>query len=263
MANSFINLGVKEKEIVDINIRNYPEWLYACFGAVMAGAIPISVSFTYVDGSDLVAMMEKIRTCSLLVMDPGLLNVNWNIVRQLVDNFSADGTVRSEKMPYLRYLVDVAFDQVEEQLLKFSDLLQTNLDITLPHISTNDTVFLFQTSGSTGVPKVVAHIHEVFLKGITGKLIDHMDPKYKLFNDRPFAWLGGYPLSVITGQTRVTISGFCEPPEDRVSFMIDVIEKEKCSAIFALPPLMHERIKRQVIFKLYHIPAKFINVNKP
>jgi hypothetical protein len=32
--------------------------------------------------------------------------------------------------------------------------------------------------------------------------------------------------------------------------MIDVIERERCSSVFALPPLMHEIIKRQVKFKL-------------
>ncbi|XP_045163769.2 medium-chain acyl-CoA ligase ACSF2, mitochondrial-like [Mercenaria mercenaria] len=72
-----------------------------------------------------------------------------------------------------------------------------------------------------------------------------MDAKYKLFNDRPFAWLGGYPLSIFTGQTRVTVSGFSEPPEDKISFMIETIKRERCSSVFALPPLMHELIKRQ------------------
>jgi acyl-coenzyme A synthetase/AMP-(fatty) acid ligase len=248
---------VREMEVVAINIRNCPKWLYANFGAIIAGAIPISVSFTYVDGSDLVALMEKLQTCSLLVMDPGLLNVNCDIITRIIDTYGENGTVKSVQIPYLRYLIGVSFDDVDAHVLKFDDLIKDiNSDIVLPSLSSKDTVSLFQTSGSTGVPKVVAHTHETFLKGITAKLVEHMDPKYKQFNDRPFAWLGGYPLSIITGQTRVTISGFCKPPEDRVSFMIDVIERERCSSVFALPPLMHELIKRQVKFKLIFLNLK-------
>ncbi|XP_060601546.1 uncharacterized protein LOC132754835 [Ruditapes philippinarum] len=232
VAKSFVHLGVKEKEVVAMNIRNCPEWLYASYGAIIAGAIPISVSFTYVDGSDLVALMDKLQICSLLVMDPGLENINWDIVRRLLDNFNANGTVKSSKMPYLRYLVGVSFDQVDAQLLKFIDLVHDiKSGITLPKVSAKNTISLFQTSGSTGVAKLVAHSHEAFFKCVTGKHAEYLDAKYKHFNDRPFAWLGGYPLSVITGQTRVAISGFCKPPKDRVSFMIEVIQRERCSSI--------------------------------
>ncbi|XP_060601513.1 uncharacterized protein LOC132754818 [Ruditapes philippinarum] len=246
VAKSFMRLGVRKMEVIAINIRNSPEWLYANFGAIIAGAIPISVSFTYVDGSDLVALMEKLQTCSLLVIDPGLLNVNWDIITRIIDTYGENGTVKSVQIPYLRYLIGFSFDDVDAHVLKFDDLIQDiDSDICLPSLSSKDTVSLFQTSGSTGVPKVVAHTHETFLKGITAKLVEYMDPKYKQFNDRPFAWIAGYPLSIITGQTRVVISGFCKPPDDRVSFMIDLIQRERCSSVFALPPLMHEIIKRQ------------------
>ncbi|XP_053378454.1 very long-chain-fatty-acid--CoA ligase bubblegum-like [Mercenaria mercenaria] len=245
-AQAFVHLGLKEHEVAALNIRNCPEWLYASFGAMMAGAIPISISFTYTDTSDLIALMEKLQTCSLLVMDPGLDNINWNILRQVIDECNASGRVTSEKMPFLRYLVGVSFDQVGAKLLKFSDLLNENhSDIDLPKVGPKDISLLFQTSGSTGIPKVVAHTHEPYVKGVTGKHIDVMDAKYKLFNDRPFAWSGGFPFSVLTGQTRVTVSGFCEHPEDRVRFMTETIERERCTSVFALPPLMHELIKRQ------------------
>ncbi|XP_053402596.1 uncharacterized protein LOC123550681 [Mercenaria mercenaria] len=215
-------------------------------GAMMAGAIPVSITFTYTDGNDLIAMMEKLEKCSLLVLDPGLESSNWNILRRLLDEYKADGKIRSKIMPYLRHLLGVAFErEPDAQNVKdFRDLLdEYHPDIELPYIDPNEIYGLFQTSGSTGVPKLVAHVYLSTMK--LSHAFGMIENKSIIFNDRPFNWGGGYPFSVLTGQTRVTLSEFCDPPKDRISFMIEVIEKERCSMVFALPPLMHELIKRK------------------
>lgn len=256
VARSLLTLGIRRHEVVAINVRSCPDWLYATFGAMLAGAIPASVSFTYKDGSDLTALMEKMKNCSLLIVDPGLNNINVDILGSLLNECHADGSVMSKRMPYLRYLVGIAFDgnQHPLQVKSFQDLLrEQHTDIVLPKINEDDISGLFQTSGSTGLPKLVAHTHITAMKAAGGGVYEMLSNKYILFNDRPFNWGGGYPLSIFTGQTRVTFNGFCELPNDRISFMIDVIEKERCSMVFALPSLMHELIKRQVIILNSHI----------
>ncbi|XP_045179876.2 3-[(3aS,4S,7aS)-7a-methyl-1,5-dioxo-octahydro-1H-inden-4-yl]propanoyl:CoA ligase-like [Mercenaria mercenaria] len=248
VAKSLINIGIREKEIIAINLRCCPEWLYATFGAMIAGAIPVSITFTYTDGNDLIAMMEKLEKCSLLVLDPGLESINWNILRRLLDEYKSDGKVRSKKMPYLRHLLGVAFDREPDtsNVKDFKDLLEEDHpDIELPDIDPNEIYCLFQTSGSTGIPKLVAHVQLSAMKLAESHIFELIEDKFIQFNDRPFNWGGGYPSSVLTGQTRVTFSEFCDPPKDRISFMIEVIERERCSMVFALPPLMHELIKRQ------------------
>ncbi|XP_045176436.2 uncharacterized protein LOC123536974 [Mercenaria mercenaria] len=206
---------------------------------MMAGAIPVSI--TYTDGNDIIAMMEKLEKCSLLVLDPGLESINWNILRRLLDKYEADGKVRSKKMPYLRYLLGVAFDSEPDasNVKDFRDLLdEYHTDIELPYIDPKDFYGLFQTSGSTGVPKLVAQVHLSTMKLVESHALEMIEDKYILFNDRPFNWGGGYPFFALSGQTRVTLSEFCDPPKDRISFMIEVIERERCSMVFALPPLM-------------------------
>ena len=107
-----------------------------------------------------------------------------------------------------------------------------NPDITLPCLKSDDIAMMFQTSGSTGVPKVVAYTHWTFVNVVGGLLNDFkgfLDPKGSVFNDRPFTWAGGFPFTILSGTTRVTRSGFCEPPEDLVCFLIDVIKRERCT----------------------------------
>lgn len=248
VAKAFIHHGLKKQEIVAVNLQSCPEWLYATFGAAMAGGIPVGIVFTYTDGSDVIALMERLQKCSFLVMDSGPNNTNWDIITKLLDECHNDGTVNSQKMPYLRRLFGHEFsDEVYSTSVKrFVDLLgEEHPEIKLPDIRADDILCLFQTSGSTGVPKPVIYTHDMVTRVVDANIVKEFNQKYVLFNDRPFTWGGGFPFSAVTGQKRVTISGYCKQPDDRVSFIIEVIERERCSVIFALPPLMHELIKRQ------------------
>ncbi|XP_053406608.1 zinc finger protein 331-like [Mercenaria mercenaria] len=77
---------------------------------------------------------------------------------QLID-YKKD-TSRSDKISV--HLLVVAFErEPDAQNVKdFRDLLdEYHPDIELPYIDPNEIYGLFQTSGSTGVPKLVAHVH--------------------------------------------------------------------------------------------------------
>ena len=164
VAKCLIKLGVKKSEFVAVSMRSSPKWLYAAFGAVLAGARPISMSFTYTDGSDVVAMMKKLETCSLIFLDPGAEEENWNILQKLIDRHENDGNVHSERMPYLRYLICHNLPKNTEAVLTLKDILKWDTpDAKLPEIDPDEIFTLFTTSGSTGVPKAIAHTHKSFI----------------------------------------------------------------------------------------------------
>ena len=188
---------MKPSEIIAISMRSCSHWLYAVFGAMIAGVRPIGLSFTYTDGSDVIAMMKKLQTCSAIILDPGAEGETWNVFLKLVNSYDDKGNVQSDKMPYLRYLIyhDSGNKQTPNVLTVEQIIKWNSLDITLPYLKSDDITMMFQTSGSTGVPKVVAYTHGTFVNVVVGLSDDFkgfLDPKGSVFNDRPFTlgrWL--------------------------------------------------------------------------
>ena len=186
VAKCLVKLGVKKTEFVAVSMRHCSEWLYAVFGAVLAGARPVSLSFTYTDGSDVVAMMKKLQTCSLFVLDPGEEEENWAVFRKLVEDYDKTGSVKSKKMPYLRYLICHDRPKDNNDILTLRTMMSWEMpDVDLPKAAPDDIFALFQTSGSTGVPKAVAHTHHSFIVAaqyFTDSIMPRADEIH--FNDR-------------------------------------------------------------------------------
>lgn len=246
LAKSFLTLGVKKSEVIAVSLKNSPEWLYSTYGAMMAGVQPISLSFTYTDGSDVICMMKKLQKCSAIILDPKSDKDTWNIFQKLISFLDKAGHVKSDLMPYLNFLVCRQSPE-DKDLLTISEMLTwENRDVVLPHIDTEDTAALFQTSGSTGVPKAIVHTHRSLVAGISGFTeATHITDDVICFNDRHFSWMGGFPTNIISGEKRVTSFGYSEPARDRISYMIDVIRREKCTYTTALPPLINSFMIRQ------------------
>ena len=248
VARAYVRMGVQRNEIIAINVRPCPDWLFLTFGAMFAGAVPISISFTYTDGSDVIAMFKKLRTCAMLIFEPGSRQENWNIISRLMNNYGKDGHVQGSQLNYLRYLVCHSIPANTTDVLTLNDMLQeVPKDILLPEVSPSDIAVLFQTSGSTGVPKCVVYTHSLvyyFLDTIFNN--QYYTPDDVCFNDRSFGWAGGFPFGIIAGQTRVTKSGFSTEPENNTLFSIDVIRREHCNVIWVLPPSLHDLIMHKV-----------------
>lgn len=250
VARSLMQIGVKQRDIVAISYRNCPEWLYTEFGVIMANAVPVSLSFTYEDGHDVIAMMELLENCSTILLDPGINDATWDILKKIIDKFDKEGNVCSSQMPSLRHLVCLFKPEKvdEKEILTFNELIsQANDSTPLPETNIDDIMGLFQTSGSTGVPKVVAHTHRFYT--YCGQTVQHIElgPDEISFNDRPFSWLGGFPYNIYHGETRVTRSGMSEAKESRtVDDLRNVIMQERCTNIMLFPAAIEELCQKEI-----------------
>ena len=248
IAKSLVQLGIQANEVVALSYRSSPEWIFTNFGIVLAGARPIGLSFTYEDGSDVVAMMKCLEKCSAIFIDPGQNDATWHIFRKLIDTFDETGNVRSAHMPTLRHVAALFKPEGVEDILTFDDLLtKSNEDTQLPKVDIDDIAALFQTSGSTGLPKVIAHTHRFF--NYIGFYNQHLNsgPEEIMYNARPFSYAGGCTDNLYQGETRVTLSGICAPPKNMTDWLLEVIPEERCTTTILLPASIHELMQREVI----------------
>ena len=105
IAKSLVEFGVKRNEVVAISFRACPDWLFVNFGILLTGAIPVGVAFTYKDGIDVIALMERLEKCSTIFLDPGQNNEIWDIFIKIIDAFDKYGNLKSQQMHSLKQMV--------------------------------------------------------------------------------------------------------------------------------------------------------------
>ena len=251
VAKALVELGVKRTELVAISVRDSPEWLYIHYGIILAGAIPFGLSFMAPDGSDVIKLLQRLETCSVIFLDPGPSDGAWNIFKTLVESFDGKGNLKVPKVPSLRHCVCMfTHNDIETNVLSLSEFESMAKDDTqLPTINEDDIQVLFQSSGSTGVPKVIAHTHKSLshcaryfkLTGLTGKDDD------VIYNGLPLRWMGGYLWNMYHGETRVTRSGMSKMPDNMSEFVYNAILEEKVTFLFTLFSFVAELMERKVM----------------
>ncbi|KAL3862569.1 hypothetical protein ACJMK2_008528 [Sinanodonta woodiana] len=244
-GKKLIQFGVRSGEIVALSIPNQPEWLYSALGSVIAGAIPISITFSFVDGSDVLAILTKLKKCSTFILDPHPEGKTWGILKTFIDSFSPDGSVKSTKIPSLQRLMLLSQPENNDKVLLLDDFLKNDVStIDLPNLEPKNIAFLIQTSGSTGVPKVIAHTH-CSLMSVGLHWASFFTQNDRNYCDRSFGWTSGFPYNIlITGETRLTRSNI-PPQEDTAEFVMDVARRENCTVLTVLPPVLHSMLSKK------------------
>ena len=249
IAKSLVVLGVNPGEVVAISVRDSPEWLFIHYGIIMARAIPFGLSFMTPDGSDIISLLKRINNCSAIFLDPGPNDDAWNIFKSIVEVLDDKGRVTSSKIESLRYSVCMFKPNDPTDLMTLSELVNmAREDTHLPDIHEDDIQMLFQSSGSTGASKVIAHTHKSLtnsvrffkLVGLSGDGAD------VVYNGLPFRWMGGYMWNIYQGETRITRSGMCKMPDNMSDFVYNAILQEGVNYVFTLPSFVDDLMKQEV-----------------
>ncbi len=220
-ANKFANLllskGIKKGDKVAILLMNCIEWLPIYFGILKTGALAVPMNYRYT--SEEIKYCLDLADCCCLVFGPEFIGR----VEPIAD-----------RTPLVQTLIyvgdgDVPFADNYYEILKYYVDNKPEVEI-----NENDNAAIYFSSGTTGFPKAILHIHKALVSSCMTEQNHHRQTEDDVFLCMPPLYHTGAKMhwfgSLITGGKAVLLRGI------RPDWIFSAISEEKCSIVWLLVP---------------------------
>ena len=234
LAKFLITQGIQPRDVVALFGPNSIEWMIGALAVIMVGGIVFQMS-----GSTDFEMAYKKTNCKVLILCTTLNTQSLESMIQMTGRFR-------QKL-YYRQNIEKDFDITifirESEFIKCHSLFRTVFDVAdlkddFPFLFPEDTILLFETSGSTGIPKLVPRTHFDFVN------ISHEEGQTIIYNDRPFSWSGGTPFTdMCASRTRVFTASDVALMGKSTEKIWNTIKKEKCTHATLMPYFLADLIQ--------------------
>lgn len=153
-----------------------------------------------------------------------------------------------ERLPVLRYIILTdASEHISGKILSFSKLMEAaKTDFIIPETSPEDPALLHFTSGTTGMPKGVLHVHQaVFTHYITGKYVldFHAGDRYWCTADP--GWVTGTSYGIIAPLLH-GITSIIDEEDFEATRWYSILEEHKITIWYTAPTAIRRLIRMDI-----------------
>ena len=173
-----------------------------------------------------------------------------------------------ERLPSLRFiLLSDATEHISDKVLSFSKLMeQAKDDFQIPETNPEDPALLHFTSGTTGMPKGVLHVHNAVLTHyITGKYVLDFHEGDQFWCTADPGWVTGTSYGIIAPLLH-GVTSIIDEEEFDTSRWYSILEEHKVTIWYTAPTairrLMRMDIKPREKFNLEHLRL-ILSVGEP
>ncbi len=226
-ANLLRRLGLREGGRVFLLAGRIPELYIAALGALKAKCVvcPLFSAF----GPEPIATRLELGEAELLVTTEALYRRKVDALRQ--------------RLPHLRHVVLVDGEGVEGTQDWRALMAEASDAFDIPPTDPEDMALLHFTSGTTGKPKGVVHVHQaVVMHHVTGRTALDLHPGDVFWCSADPGWVTGTSYGMIApltnGVTNVVVEAEFDPQT-----WYDVLEKERISVWYTAPTAIRMMMK--------------------
>ena len=235
-ANGLKSLGVKKGDRVVIYMPLTLEGVISMLACARIGAIH-SVVYAGLGHTSLRDRIEDAQARVVIVGDAGVRRGKPVPLKPIVDE-ALDGLEIVEKV--VVFTRDPAgFSAASPREVDFRELMKSSADCPAEDMDAEDPLFILYTSGTTGKPKGVVHVHGGFMVGTTYHLSSFFDigEKDVFWCTSDIGWIVGHSYIVYAplcgGVTTIFREGAIDYPDPSIAWQI--VEKYGVTKMFTAP----------------------------
>ena len=251
-ANVLDYLGIQKGEVVCSFAGRIPELYYTALGSLKCTAVYCPLFSVF--GPEPVFQRLSRGNATFLVTTSVLFE---KTVQQLL-----------ERLPMLRYILIIGIkDHISDKVLSFSKLMEeAKTEFSIPQTNVEDAALLHFTSGTTGMPKGVLHVHQAVLTHyITGKYVLDFNAHDTYWCTADPGWVTGTSYGIIAPLLH-GITSIIDEEEFDASRWYSILETHKVTVWYTAPTairrLMRIDIKPSSVYHLENLRL-ILSVGEP